>query len=834
MATWISLVVLSLAVVSTLGFPRPEEYHIPDVGQGSRAQYYVLHSDGTYKYGYNTGDGAYEQSMIQAPGEVSGAFGYKDPTGADIKLEYTANERGFVPHGAHLPAQPDNHFGLKITEEPRFNIRKDSPPITPLAVESHSSSSANVSVEPAVIKSSASDDGSYSFSYETSSSSRSESADAQNSVSGHYSFEGDDGISHGISYIAGSETGYIAEGDSLPRGHAVPGAESGIPTGNIIPVLSEEEANALASVLTNVSPQTSASVTTEDAASSEETSSEEMSSEEMSSEETDSCEEHHTADDNVSQHEHHTSTAEDNAHFTETESPSDSSYFFKYDAGDSARLESADTNLNIKGNYRFVVPEGLQYTVRYTAGSDTGFVTSIKEETPTSDINSNSAPAQCQEVPATTGDTVLPEGKPTGGGHTDHPIESNENGDAAATASHADTNVYGRVVGHQTYVDQLGNEHKITYITAPNTYINLEEYDNPIPDKGIHSDTSTEISGKVGQLTYIDNNGTEYAITYVAPSTTSLNSNEYPITIPNGVIDINAVNADPDGNVVGHQTYIDQNGNEYKITYIVTPQEYSPSSTPDSEVTTDEAHSSSSPGDGSYTFSYDTSKSSRFESADAANSVTGHYSFIADDGIKRKIDYKASAETGYVAQGDSLPVGPSVPGAENGIPTGHILSEEESHAHGSVYSSGDTDSVQESNENADKTEAPAKTDVNGEVVGHGTYVDQNGTRYGIIYVAPILTGFNQNTHPIPYPRAIVDTITDDNDTLSPITPSAEDSQTHSGSSVTVSQKRAEITQQDPATSSSTSHSIRKVGDVLLHQYDPTNRDKYGYVYTAIH
>nr|XP_027224062.1 endocuticle structural glycoprotein SgAbd-2-like [Penaeus vannamei] len=99
--------VLSVAVVSTLSFPRPDaEYKIPTVGLGARSQYYVLHDDGTFKYGYDTGDGAYESAMANAPGDVSGSFGYKDASGADIKLDYTANDQGFLVSGSHLPVAP--------------------------------------------------------------------------------------------------------------------------------------------------------------------------------------------------------------------------------------------------------------------------------------------------------------------------------------------------------------------------------------------------------------------------------------------------------------------------------------------------------------------------------------------------------------------------------------------------------------------------------------------------------------------------------------------------------------------------------------------------------
>ncbi|XP_042882102.1 uncharacterized protein LOC122259417 [Penaeus japonicus] len=252
MRTWTSLTVLSVAVVSTLSFPRPDaEYKIPTVGLGARSQFYVLHDDGTFKYGYDTGDGIYESAMANAPGDVSGSYGYRDASGADIKLDYTANDQGFLVSGSHLPvaprvdaASPVSTKSVASTYDAPSAPSRPAVSSQPSALSQHAATSAPV--EEAQVRSSALDDGSYSFSYETQSSSRHETADALNNVKGRYSFTADDDVNREIQYVAGAETGYIAEGDSLPQGPSVPGAESGIPTGRILPILSEEEANALA------------------------------------------------------------------------------------------------------------------------------------------------------------------------------------------------------------------------------------------------------------------------------------------------------------------------------------------------------------------------------------------------------------------------------------------------------------------------------------------------------------------------------------------------------------------------------------------------------------
>ena len=60
-------------------------------------------------------------------------------------------------------------------------------------------------------------DASYSFSYDAGDSGRSESADVDLNVVGSYSFTADNGISRLVNCQAGSATGFIAEGDHLPK-----------------------------------------------------------------------------------------------------------------------------------------------------------------------------------------------------------------------------------------------------------------------------------------------------------------------------------------------------------------------------------------------------------------------------------------------------------------------------------------------------------------------------------------------------------------------------------------------------------------------------------------
>ncbi|CAL4195862.1 unnamed protein product, partial [Meganyctiphanes norvegica] len=102
MGMWTSLALLSVAAVSTLSFPHPGP-PIPEVGAGRRAQFYVLKPDGTFTYGYDTGNGLHETATKLESGDVEGEFGYKNVDGEDILLQYTAGEGGFVPRGNFLP-----------------------------------------------------------------------------------------------------------------------------------------------------------------------------------------------------------------------------------------------------------------------------------------------------------------------------------------------------------------------------------------------------------------------------------------------------------------------------------------------------------------------------------------------------------------------------------------------------------------------------------------------------------------------------------------------------------------------------------------------------------
>ncbi|XP_064092866.1 uncharacterized protein LOC135205717 [Macrobrachium nipponense] len=880
MATWISLVVLSLAVASALSFPRPYEYKIPNVGLGSRAQYYVLHSDGTYKYGYDSGDGTYEQSMAQAPGEVSGAFGYKDPTGANIKLEYTADDRGFIPHGVHLPAHPENQFGLRIKETPRFDIRAEKPHTKHKAVESNGTSNgaatvksnatsndavppAKVPAEPAVIQSSVGGDGSYSFSYKTASSSRSESADAQNSVTGQYSVVGDDGISHGISYTAGSETGYVAEGDSLPRGPVVPGAESGIPTGRILPVFSKDEANGL--VTDNAAPQTSIissgvdnsgsgasredPVTAKPAVPSEETHTAHAtdaagedpvtakpavpSEETHTAHATDAAGETHVADDIVPIEELRTNSVKDNTVPTEdshikSSVPGNGAYSFSYDTSSSSRSESSDAHNSVTGHYSFISEDGIHRNFNYTAGSETGYI-----------VDGDALP---------TGPSVpgAESGKPTG-----HilPVLSEEEANALASeTSHivsqaplAPSSVSGRT-SSMTQRARNASDTNSVQNGSPSDASYFFRYD---AGDSARSEIADEDLNIKGSYRFDVPGGKRYTVHYIAGTDIGFVVNVSEESPPPGGIIHSDSDVPPEKVASTAEDVVSTE--ESNVQNVTSRNDAVPgdddddtasieeTAIPDAKLSNEEHNISSFPGDGSYSFSYHTSDSSRFESADANNSVTGQYSFTAADGTNQKINYTSGSKTGFIVEGNSLPVGPPVPGAENGVPTGRthpIPSEEESNALGSA---GDTDPILKSKETPNAVE---KADPNGNIADYYTSVDQNGTEHTIIHLAGQDTNFIPRGNLSPNHKttaAGASTVLGQvhSGTLVQSAPSTGESQSNGGSSVAPPPEHPKSSPPAPREPLSEGHSSRIVGDVLLHQYDPSNRDKYGYVFTAV-
>ncbi|XP_068231774.1 sericin 1-like [Palaemon carinicauda] len=326
MASWISLVVLSALAVSTLSLPGPDgAYNIPQVGTGRRSQYFVLHRDGTYKYGHDTGEGAFESAKSTTVGQQNGRFGYVDPDGNSVNLQYTAGEGGFVPSGSHLPQpHPDFH-------KAHAAARARPPFSDPLANRNA--------------------DASYGFQFAEDGQSRSEQSDASGNVRGSYSYTDDDGITRTYSYTAGRGTGFVVEGNDLPLSPPTPESSGSTPaatrqsssanrfsSGNRRTGFSGSSSPTSSSVIGYQSPATGSTSSSSSSAA---------------------------------------VTGSSGAFSpSQTSSNNDGSYAFSFNAGDHSRSESADANLNVEGQFSFIADDGVTRRVDYQAGANRGFVAS--------------------------------------------------------------------------------------------------------------------------------------------------------------------------------------------------------------------------------------------------------------------------------------------------------------------------------------------------------------------------------------------------------------------------------------------------------------------------
>ncbi|KAH8314665.1 hypothetical protein KR074_007831, partial [Drosophila pseudoananassae] len=62
--------------------------------------------DGSYSWEYGTSNGIDAQESGVGSAYAAGSVQYTAPDGTPIQLEYTADENGFQPRGAHLPTPP--------------------------------------------------------------------------------------------------------------------------------------------------------------------------------------------------------------------------------------------------------------------------------------------------------------------------------------------------------------------------------------------------------------------------------------------------------------------------------------------------------------------------------------------------------------------------------------------------------------------------------------------------------------------------------------------------------------------------------------------------------
>ncbi|KAK4310953.1 hypothetical protein Pmani_017509 [Petrolisthes manimaculis] len=602
MASWISLALLSAITVSALSLPDESAYRIPQVGTGRRSQYYVLHQDGTYKYGHDTGEGAFESARSVQVGRQDGEFGYQDPDGNVVTLQYEAGEGGFRPSGSHIP-QPHPEFFAAHAE-----ARARPPFVDPLA---------NTNT-----------DASYDFNFAEGGQARQEVSDADGNVRGSYTYTDEEGRTRTYNYVAGRNTGFVITGDDLPEAPLAPGAT---PAATSLSAGAAAASSAFRGSSSATAFRPSSSSTGASSAFSGSSSasafrgSSSASAFRPSSSSTgatspfrSSSSASTTGFTSSRGRPSHTLTRSSTAGagFTShSETRPDGSYSFTYDAGDHDRSESGDANLNVDGQFSFVADDGVRRQVTYEAGSDTGFVAS--------------------------GDH-LPK---------------------APADPHASTRASSRA---STF-------HRTSAGSRPSSTSTHTGFSSSRP-----SSTSTHTGFSSSR-----------------PSTHTGFSSSRPSSTHTG----------------------------FSSSRPSSAQTRFSSTRPDEVANT---RSSLNP-DGSYAFAYETSSHSRAEAGDSSNNVDGEFDFVADDGQERGIKYEAGSDTGFIAEGAHIPVGPPVPGAPSGQPTGRIVPVQEVPFIDPLADSN-TDASYSFGFESEQYSRTESADADGNVQGTYTVVDDDGTR----------------------------------------------------------------------------------------------------------
>ena len=598
--------VLSTTVVIALSFPSPDgQYNIPDVGSGQRSQFYVLHSDGTYKYGYDTGDGAFESVKTQAAGDVTGKFGYTDPDGNEITLEYDTTSGGFVARGDHLP-QPSP----ELTQALASVVRSSAPFIDPLASDDT--------------------DPSYDFKFQSENYTRNEISDEDGSVTGSFSYLDEFGRTRTYRYRAGAGIGFVIEGDDIPQDANSIAASASSQASNFRTSTNFGSSHSG----TRAGSQTRTRVGSHSgtrAGSQTRTRVGSHSNVRANNQYSSNVGAHTSSSNRASRFGGHSSSHQSSQRTSQfnsgnaaissqsSQAPRDASYSFSYNAEDHSRSETSDPDLNVQGSYSFIGDDGQERTLNYVAGTGTGFQ------------------AEGAHLPVA-------------------PDADFGNRISSTSSSSSRNRVSSNTISTSTR-------------QRPSTF--RQSQSSSVGASSAHRQQS-----------------------YQAPSASSSSSNRF------------STSQSFSGSNNAFRASSASSGNQFEEANI---------------------RSSSSP-DGSYSFSYDSSSQSRSESGDNQNNVRGNFAFVADDdGQQRQIQYEANAQTGFIAEGAHIPVGPEVPGAPSGQPTGRIVPVPEVRFDDPLADS-DSDASYDFKFDSETYSRSETSDADGNVSGTYTVVDDDGTR----------------------------------------------------------------------------------------------------------
>ncbi|KAK8752104.1 hypothetical protein OTU49_012053, partial [Cherax quadricarinatus] len=620
--------------------------------------------DGSYSFGYEAPSSSRSEDA-DSNLNVKGRYSFQADDGRTRIINYRAGSgTGFIAEGDFLPVAPEASVGSAAAPNAAVLYSVDG------------------TQGEAKIRSSSSPDGSYSFNYEAPSSSRSEEADSRLNVKGMYSFQADDGRKRTINYRAGSETGFIAEGD-LP---VAPEASVG------------SAASPEAAVLYSVA----------------ETPGE--------------------------------------AKMRSSSSP-DGSYSFGYEAPSSSRSEVADSRLNVKGKYSFQADDGQTRTIKYQAGSETGFVAEgdLLPVAP-KDFTGSAAFPGAAVLYSTLG--TQGEAKVRSSSSPDGSYSFGYEAPRSSRSEDADSSL--NVKGKYSFQADDGRIRTINYRAGSGTGFVAEGDFLPVaPEASVGSAAAPEAAdsysaaetrGKARAKSIVSSDGS-YSFNYEAPSSSR------------------SEDADSNLNVKGRYSFQADDGRTRTINYragsgtgFIAEGDFLPvapkasvglAAAPDAAVlysidgTQGEAkvRSSSSP-DGSYSFGYEAPRSSRSEDADSSLNVKGKYSFQADDGRTRTINYRAGSGTGFIAEGDFLPVAPEASVGSAAAPDAAVLySVDGTQGEVKVRSSSSPDGSYSFNYEAPSSSRSEEADSNLNVKGRYSFRADDGRTRTINYKAGSKIGF---------------------------------------------------------------------------------------------
>lgn len=535
-------------------------------------------------------------------------------------------------------------------------------------------------------------DGSYSFSYNTGDSSREESADSQNNVKGRYSYTNAAGT-HDLSYVAGSQTGFLPTGGSLATPNGLGGKDNGAPGvgSGSYPSGGYGAGSAAGSGVAGPDGSYSFSYSTGD------------SSREESADSQNNVKGRYSYKNAAGHHDlsyvagaqtgflptggslatpnglgGKNSPAGTGAHGTSGYgAPSsggapnapgaDGSYSFSYNTGDSSREESADSNNNVRGRYSYTNAAG-HHDLSYVAGAQTGFLpTGGSLATPNG--LGQTGPSAGGNAPGSYGapryDAPSSGSLGSGGSNALSPDGSYsfsyKTGDSSREESADSQN---NVKGRYSYTNSAGH-HDLSYVAGAQTGF--------LPTGGSLA-TPNGLGGKSPQSPY----GSGVPATYGSGGLSlgavgkSATDGSYSFSYSTGDSS-REESADSQNNVKGRYAYTNAAGH-HDLSYVAgaatgflptggslaTPNGLSgKEGTSGSGVTGGVSSSGfgdksgSASGDGSYSFSYNTGDSSRQESADSQNNVRGSYSYTNNAGF-HDLSYVAGSQTGFLPTGGSL------------------------------------------------------------------------------------------------------------------------------------------------------------------------------------